>query len=190
MTCPEMKALRDWQPPVEPTVTLPTVTEILTGHECPAWLRADALAMEAVGGPWRPLAALGLIGRLWTPATPWDGRGAIPLGPTAAVWKVAKSLPPDVAREVEEYGLAAVTLLANETAMDMAVKGYDELQSLAAMLSIAGCSRLTLALLDLGSHLAAQVQQPVYMPDQGERYRIAFVSEPDSWWAEMSLRDL
>ena len=199
---PEMMSLSDWTPAPAPTIAAPDPEALLGGFDAPAWL-TDPLRADPPRGPYGVCAAVGTLGRLWsprgtsTPAAaamarlvaddhPWARArrwfDALPERHRTAVEQLAR-----VERDVLVDALDALDHGDTETARADAVawlERRDDLASVAALLRTTADDPLGAALASLDREAGVRATfwrwiSPVVSP----RLEAVAWQSPDAWWA-------
>ncbi len=201
----ELLAMAAGVPSERPLVTSPGADALLGGFDAPAWLTAPldpTLHLDAFA----VVAAVGTLGRLWSPrGTRTTAAAALARvrandDPLARAIAWARALPPDTSRaaaelarlEVDALGLALEPLATGATddllaARDDArawLERRDDLASVATLLTAVGVASLRAWLEPLDRHARTHATTwgalaPIASP------RLVAISwqEPDAWWA-------
>jgi hypothetical protein len=204
MVSPELQSLAAWTPPARPSLASPGAEALLGGLDAPAWITAlldPSLRLD----PYATVAAVGTLGRLWSPrgtATPIAAAMARVRAnddPLARAIRWARALTIETCVAVSELARLEVDTLAealetmgsqDEDRADARdwLERRDDLASVFTLLNAAGQGGALRSWLEgLDNHARTHATMwgalsPVASP------RLAAVAwqEPDAWWAACS----
>ncbi len=198
---PEMRSLSNWTPPPAPTIPPPDPDALLGGFDAPGWMTASLLA-DPPRGAYGVCAAVGTLGRLWSPHRtttlaseamarlvaddhPWARArrwfDALPTGHRAVVEQLAR---------VECGSLAdALDALTDEDRETARVDGLawlerrDDLASVAALLRTSPDDPLGVALASLDREAGVRATLWRWIsPIASPRLEAVAWQSPEAWW--------
>jgi len=205
MVSEELQSLAAWSPPARPSLASPGAEALLGGLDAPAWITAPldpSLRLDA----YAVVAAVGTLGRLWSPrgtATPIAAamaRVRASDDPLARAIRWARALPAETCVAVGELARLEVDTLAealetmgsqdeDRAAARDWLERRDDLASVFILLNAAGqggALRSWLEGLDRRARTHATTWGAL-SPVASPRLAAAAWQEPDAWWAAYSL---
>lgn len=206
MVSAELQSLAAWTPPTRPPLDSPGTETLLGGFDAPSWLTAPldpSLRLDS----YAVVAAVGTLGRLWSPrgtATPVAAAMArVRAGddPLARAIRWARALPAETCVAATELARLEVDALAEalealgfESSDDQAdardwLERRDDLASVATLLGAVGQGNALRQWLE-GLDDRARTHATMWgllSPVTSPRLEAVAWQEPDAWWAAYSV---
>lgn len=191
---PGFEGLRNWSPPAEPVLSVPTWDEIMGGLSHADWMREAVDGLQTSPSPLDHLASLGMIVRLWMPTERAERDGILSRrmeDPNARIMAFLETIDAETLDGLDSLFTAHLSCMISDAQRDdlredpvqmrMLMYERDAAESILSMHEHLGRGRGNRDLLDL---IDQRMRQGIEV-EADDWLAAVYANEPYSWWGRI-----